>query len=67
MAKDNWGVIGDPYGVLKIHELKSPTLEPCKKNSKMSFLLLSSTKNHFLLEGHWKSKFLVCLPYNETF
>ena len=32
--KDNWGMIGDPYGVLKIHELKSPTSGPYNKELK---------------------------------
>ena len=65
--KDNWGVTGDSYGVLKIHELKSPPSEPYNKISKTSFLLLSSTKNHFLLEGLQNFKFLVCLSYDGRF
>ena len=35
--KDNWGVIGEPYGFLKIHKLKSPTLESYNKKFKNQF------------------------------
>ena len=35
--KENWGVIGDPYRVLKIHELKSPYVGPYNKKLKNQF------------------------------
>ena len=39
LEKDNWGVIEDPYGVLKIHELKSPTSGPYNKKIKNQFFI----------------------------
>ena len=61
-----WGG-GHTHGSQKPPYFKSPFYSPITKNSKTSFLLLSGTKNHFWLERHWNSKFLVCLPYNEMF